>query len=158
MFWWVHINRGGVAYVQHVHYIIDAVLASPKTVQLKAWRDVLSCSLVKERLVRVAINEVHYIAKWSVSMLLLYPIFYAAWDDFRGLQTAFIKLGGLRSQIDALFLKPSASAPSHVQIIIEMLFLQSPDIVLCDLDRANIFVSVSSTCFGCKCMQIIMQT
>ena len=65
-----------VAYVQHVHYI-DTVFVSPETVQLKAWRDVLSCSLVKERLVCVAIDEAHCIAEWSVDMtLFLYPIFF----------------------------------------------------------------------------------
>ena len=39
---------------------------SPETVQLKAWRDVLYCTLVKERLVWVAIDEAHCIVEWSV--------------------------------------------------------------------------------------------
>ena len=72
LFWWVHDINQGVVYVQHVYYIIDAVFVSPETVQLKAWRDILSCSLVKKRLVCVAVDEAHFIAKWSVGMFL-YP-------------------------------------------------------------------------------------
>ena len=145
-FWWVHDINQGVAYVQDVHYIIDAVFASPETVQLKAWRDILSCSLVKKRLVCVVIDEAHCVAEWSVGMFL-YPILYTAWGDFRGsdFRTAFCKPGGLRSLIDAQFMALSVSAPSPVQdIIIEMLCLQSLDIVSRDLDRGNIFMSVSS--------------
>ena len=41
---------------------------SPETVQMKAWRDVLSCTLVKERLVCVAIDEAHCIAEWFVTL------------------------------------------------------------------------------------------
>ena len=43
---------------------------SPETVPLKAWRDVLSCTLVKERLVCVAIDEAHCIAEWSVDKFM----------------------------------------------------------------------------------------
>ena len=39
---------------------------SPETVQLRAWREVLSGRVMKERLVCVAIDEAHCIAEWSV--------------------------------------------------------------------------------------------
>lgn len=128
-----------------IHYNNDTVFMSPETVQLKAWRDVFSCTLVKERLVCVAIDEAHCIAEWSVGKFLCIKVFY--WNIYRGsdFRTAFHKLGGLRSLIDAPFMALSASAPSQVQeTIIETLCLRSPDIVSCDLNRANIFLSVSS--------------
>ena len=46
--------------------------------------------------------------------------------------------------IDAPFMALSASAPLRVQeSIIESLCLRSPDIISCDLNKANIFLSVS---------------
>ena len=73
--------------------------------------------------------------------LLMFAINYIRGEDFR---TAFKKIGGLRSLTDAPFMALSASAPSHVEkIIAESLCLSSPEIVSCDLNRANIYISAS---------------
>lgn len=49
-----------------LNVIIFLVFMSPETVQQKAWREVLSGPIMKERLVCVAIDEAHCVAEWLV--------------------------------------------------------------------------------------------
>jgi superfamily II DNA helicase RecQ len=58
-----------------IRYNNDTVFMSPETVQLKAWRDVFSCTLVKERLICVVIDEAHCIAEWCVGKFLRIQVF-----------------------------------------------------------------------------------
>ena len=48
---------------------------SPETVQQKAWREVLSGPIMKERLVCVAIDEAHCVAEWLVIELHVYSTY-----------------------------------------------------------------------------------
>ena len=58
-------------------------------------------------------------------------------QDFR---KSFKMIGGLRALVSAPFMALSASAPPDVEAeIIESLHLKSPEIIVCDLNRPNIF-------------------
>ena len=62
-------------------------------------------------------------------------------QDFR---KSFKMIGGLRALISAPFMALSVSAPPDIEAeIIESLDLKSPEIVVCDLNRRNIFFSAS---------------
>ena len=57
---------------------------------------------------------------------------------------SFKEIGGLRAIIEAPFMALTASASPSVEAkIISSLYLSSPVVISCDLDRPNIFFSVS---------------
>ena len=57
---------------------------------------------------------------------------------------SFKEIGGLRALIEAPFMALTASAPPSIEAkIISSLYLSSPVVVSCDLNRPNIFLSVS---------------
>ena len=61
--------------------------------------------------------------------------------DFR---KAFSKIGSLRAMTKVPFMALTASAPSGIQTeIISSLYMSSPVVICCDLDRLNIFLSSS---------------
>ena len=68
--------------------------------------------------------------------------FFGRGQSFR---KSFDMIGGLRALISVPFMALSASAPPDIEAeIIESLDLKSPEIVVCDLNRRNIFFSASS--------------
>ena len=55
-------------------------------------------------------------------------------------------MGGLRALIEAPFMALTASAPPIIQSeIISSLFMITPIVVTCDINRKNIFFSASPT-------------
>ena len=73
--------------------------------------------------------------------------------DFR---TSFEKIGSLRAFTDVPFMALTASAPADIEAtIVNSLHLESPVFIRGDVDRPNIFLSVSgikslSVSFGMK--------
>ena len=69
-------------------------------------------------------------------------------QDFR---KSFKMIGGLRALVSAPFMALSALAPPDVEAeIIVSLDFKSPEIVVCDLNRPNIFFSASRKLY-CDC-------
>ena len=123
------------------------VFLSPESLQLPTWMDNVSNNVsnnvFKARLALVAV-ETHCIAEWSVGSTCraIQMCSYFRGKDF---WTDFNRIGGLRALTNVPFMALTASAPDEVEAtIISSLQLNSPVIVHCDLDRPNIYFSVSS--------------
>lgn len=119
-----------------------AVFVSPETILSTEWRDLLSDSTVKRRIVMVAVDEAHCISECVVpchNLVLVCTLNRG--DNFR---PSFSLLGGLRALVKAPFMALTASAPPSVQSeISSSLFLVHPVVVSRNLDRRNIFLSAS---------------
>ena len=59
---------------ENVMLLQSAVFFSPETLQLPAWRKVISSETFKDRLVLVAIDEAHCVSEWLVYSDTLYIV------------------------------------------------------------------------------------
>lgn len=122
---------------------------SPESLQVREWRSVLSSETFKKQVVLIAVDEAHCISEWLVRLSIicsssLEHYVFKMLNRGKDFRKSFKMIGGLRALMSAPFMALSASAPPNFEAeIIESLDLKSPEIIVCDLNRPNIFFSAS---------------
>ena len=119
---------------------------SPEVAISSSCHSLFSKTRIKKNLALVAIDEVHCVLDWLLTLvyniaIIIEMSFYRG-KDFR---TAFSKLGGLRALTNAPFMALTATANEEMQASIEeSLNMAEPVVISRSVDRPNVYYSAST--------------
>ena len=128
--------------MKHVRHVIVISLNSIHVSRScnKRGRDVIE--KVRKKIAMVAIDEAHCVHEWYDAIERILSIPFLLLNNFR---PAYDKIGGLRALTKAHFICLTATAPPKIRSeISKRLHLEQLVLVLRNLDRQNIFYSVST--------------